>query len=76
MALKTSLTTEEIFKVAYLHHVLGVEQHALSIAYSVNAGRIAEACIAMAYAADNVRSIYHKAKTKDPTIAALLEPAE
>lgn len=65
MAAKTTLTTEEIYKAAYLHHVLGVEQHVLSVAYSVNVGRISEACAAMEYAAGNVRAIYQMAKPKE-----------
>ena len=66
MAAKTTLTTEEVYKAAYLHHVLGVEQHVLSVAYSVNVGRISEACAAMQYAAENVRAIYQMAKSKEP----------
>ena len=66
MALKTTLTTDEIFRAAYLHHVMGVEQHVLSVAFSVNVGRISEACAAMQYAAENVRSIYHMARPKEP----------
>ena len=66
MALKTTLTTDEIYRAAYLHHVLGVEQHVLSVAFSVNVGRISEAVQAMEYAAENVRSIYHMAKPKEP----------
>jgi len=66
MALKTTLTTDEIFRAAYLHHVMGVEQHVLSVAFSVNVGRISEACTAMQYAAENVRSIYHMARPKEP----------
>jgi hypothetical protein len=66
VAAKTTLTTEEIYKAAYLHHVLGVEQHVLSVAYSVNVGRISEACAAMEYAAGNVRAIYQMAKPREP----------
>ena len=51
---KTALTTEEIYKVAYLHHVMGVEQLVLSVAFSVNAGRISEACTIMQHAAENL----------------------
>ena len=76
MALKTTLTTDEIYRAAYLHHVLGVEQQVLSVAFSVNVGRISEACAAMEYAAENVRSIYHMAKPREPAEGLQLVPAE
>ena len=58
MAEKSALTFEEVLKVGYLYHVMGVEQHPLSIAFSVNSGRIAEACMALEYAADHVKELY------------------
>jgi hypothetical protein len=64
MAEKAVLTFEEIIKVAYLYHVMKVEQHALSIAFSVNSGRIAEACMAMSFAAKHVKDLYQQAKNE------------
>lgn len=58
MAVKTELTFEEVIKVAYLYHIEQVEQHALSVAFSVNAGRISEAAQAMEYCAANYRRVY------------------
>jgi hypothetical protein len=40
---KTSLTPEEKIKAAYLHEIMGVDQHILAAAYGVNPGRVAEA---------------------------------
>lgn len=73
MALKTTLTAEEVYKVAYLHHVMGVEQLALSIAFSVNVGRISEACTAMEYAARDVPSIYQQARQNRVEFPKLLK---
>ena len=61
MSNKSVLTIEEVIKVGYLHHIMGVEQMALAVAFSVNQGRIAEACIAMLYAAENVKELYQMA---------------
>jgi hypothetical protein len=73
MALKTTLTTEEVHKVAYLHHVLGVEQHVLSVAFSVNVGRISEACIAMEYAARDVPAVYQQARQSRSEFPRLID---
>lgn len=62
MAEKSTLTFEEVLKVAYLYHIMKVEQHALSIAFSVNPGRIAEACSAMEHAASHVKEIYQQVR--------------
>lgn len=65
MAHKTSLTPEEAIKVAYLKHIMGIEQHVLSVVFSVNQGRIAEACVALEYTARNVLLIYKQAKGEE-----------
>lgn len=62
MAEKAQLTAEEVYKVAYLYHVMKVEQHALSIAFSVNVGRISEACQTMKHAAEHVKEVYDELK--------------
>ena len=73
MALKTTLTAEEVYKVAYLHHVMDVEQLALSIAFSVNVGRISEACTAMEYAARDVQAIYQQARQNRSDFPRLID---
>lgn len=40
---KTALTPDEKIKAAYLHEVMGVDQHILAAAYGVNPGRVNEA---------------------------------
>jgi hypothetical protein len=40
---KTALTPTERLTVAYLHIVMGVDQHLLASMYRVNPGRIADA---------------------------------
>jgi hypothetical protein len=62
MAEKAQLTPDEVYKVAYLYHVMKIEQHALSIAFSVNAGRISEACSVMKYAAEHIKEVYDNLK--------------
>jgi len=44
---KTALTFEEKVTVAWAYHVRGIDQHTLSAMYSVNPGRISEACKAV-----------------------------
>ena len=41
---KTSLTFEEKVTAAWAYHVKGIDQHTLASIYSVNPGRISEAC--------------------------------
>jgi hypothetical protein len=43
----TSLTFEQKIAAAWAYHVKGVDQHTLAALYSVNQGRIAEACKAV-----------------------------
>lgn len=62
MALKAALTVEERIKSAYLHYVLGIEQHAIAVAFEVNAGRVAEACLAILAAAQNPKEGTNAAK--------------
>ena len=59
---KTALTPEEVLEVAYWHHVMGMKQHDIAAMYHLNAGRVAEACRAMEYAAENHKEIYKLAK--------------
>jgi hypothetical protein len=42
---KTALTFEEKIAAAYLHYVRHIDQQDLATAYSVNIGRINEACL-------------------------------
>lgn len=42
-----SLTFEQKISAAWAYHVKGVDQHTLAALYSVNQGRIAEACKAV-----------------------------
>lgn len=44
---KTALTFEEKVTVAWAHYVKGYPQHDLAALYNVNAGRVAEACVAV-----------------------------
>jgi hypothetical protein len=41
---KTALTFEEKITAAWAYHVKGIDQHTLASIYSVNPGRISEAC--------------------------------
>lgn len=43
----TALTFEQKISAAWAYHVKGVDQHTLAALYSVNQGRIAEACKAV-----------------------------
>ena len=52
---KTALTPEERITVAWAHYVKGIHQHTLAALFNVNAGRVAEACVAIRTAADNPR---------------------
>lgn len=49
--MKTSLTFEEKITAAYMHYVRKVEQQDICVLYSVNIGRISEACTAIKKAA-------------------------
>jgi hypothetical protein len=40
---KASLSPEEKLKAAYLHEVVGLDYHTLTIIFGVNPGRIADA---------------------------------
>jgi hypothetical protein len=42
---KTCLDPREKIKAAYLHEVMGVDQHIIAVFFGVNPGRIAEAII-------------------------------
>jgi len=50
---KTALTPEERITVAWAYYVKGIHQHTLAALFNVNAGRIAEACVAIRAAAEN-----------------------
>lgn len=49
--MKSSLTPHERIRVAFLHYCEGMPQEQLAIAFSVNGGRINEACKAIEKAA-------------------------
>ena len=42
---KTALTFNEKITAAYLHYVRGVEQQDIAVAFTVNIGRVNEACL-------------------------------
>lgn len=65
MAKKQRLTFEENIKAAYLHFVLGVEEQAIAVAFEVNGGRVAEACIAIKKAAEDPRQFRNGLKLVD-----------
>jgi len=52
---KRSLTFEEKITAAWAHYVKGIDQHTLAAIYSVNPGRISEACKSVATALDPER---------------------
>jgi hypothetical protein len=52
---KTSLTPEERITVAWAHYVKGIHQHTLAAIFNVNAGRVAEACVAVRNAVEGGR---------------------
>ena len=62
MTHKQSLTPEEVIKAAYFHVVMKLNQHDVAVILNVNQGRIAEACVAMMYAANNARDLYLKVR--------------
>lgn len=57
---KKSLTPQEVLMVAHAHLVGGIDQHALASMYSVNPGRIAEACVVMREAAESHQRRYRE----------------
>jgi len=62
---KKALTPEEIIMVAHGALTYGLAQHHLAGLYGVDSGRIAEAVVAMRWAAENHRLIYkHVQKLK------------
>lgn len=61
---KTSLTPHEVVMVAHAHLVGGIDQHALSSMFSVNPARVAEAIVAIRFAAERHMEIYEMAKAK------------
>lgn len=62
---KKDLTPQEVLMVAHAHLVGGIDQHALSSMYSINPGRIAEACVVMREAAENHKMLY-RGRVKQP----------
>jgi len=46
-SMPAGLTFEQKISAAWAYHVKGVDQHTLAALYSVNQGRIAEACKAV-----------------------------
>lgn len=69
MALKAALTVEERIKSAYLHYILGIEQHAIAVAFEVNIGRVNEACLAILAAAQNPKEGAAKHNRRDHKVA-------
>lgn len=55
---KKSLTPNEVLIVANAALVSGVFQHHLAAMYGVDSGRIAEAVVAIRWAAENHRKVY------------------
>jgi hypothetical protein len=45
-------------RVAYGHYCLGLDQHDLAALMGVNAGRVAEACVAVRLAVENPQKAY------------------
>jgi len=59
---KTALTFEEKIAAAYLHYVRAIDQQDLATAYSVNIGRINEACLTIK---DALQGQHPKRKNND-----------
>lgn len=55
---KKDLSPHEVLMVAHAHLIGGVDQHTLASMYSVNQGRINEACVVMREAAENHRQLH------------------
>lgn len=53
---KTALTFQEKVTAAWAYHVKGIDQHTLAAIYSVNPGRVAEACKAVEVALKGEKS--------------------
>jgi hypothetical protein len=53
---KTALTFKEKVTVAWGYHVRGIDQHTLASIYSVNPGRISEACTSVEKALSDEKS--------------------
>lgn len=54
---KTALTFEEKVTAAWAYHVKGIDQHTLASIYSVNPGRISEACTSVEKALEDEKKI-------------------
>lgn len=61
---KTKLTPEEVVDVAFWHLNRGYSQHELAAMKHINAGRVAEACRAIQWAAENHKIVYRIATGK------------
>jgi len=60
---QAALSPEDVIRVAYFVHVMGLTQHDAATILNINQGRIAEACLAVMHTATNVREIYQAAIT-------------
>lgn len=61
---KTSLTPQEVIKVAFQHLILGIDQATLASMYGVNQGRINEAVVVMRETAEKHME-FHRARSKE-----------
>ena len=57
---KTFLEPHEVLIAAYSHLIQGIDQHHLATIYNVNPGRIAEAVVALRWAIENHKELYHR----------------
>jgi hypothetical protein len=59
---KTQLEPSEAVKCYMANRYCGVDQDTLAMLFDVNPGRVSEACIAIEWAAQNVKEVYEHAK--------------
>jgi len=55
---KVSLDPEEVLRIAAAHLLMGVHQHTLASMWGTDSGRVAEAVIALRWAAEHHKLIY------------------
>jgi hypothetical protein len=53
-----ALSRKEVLRVVFGSEVLNIDQHKLASLYGINSGRIAEACAALSWAAENHKTLY------------------
>ena len=61
---KKSLTETEVLQVAHAVLVCGVSQHHLAGMFGVDSGRVAEAVVAVRWAAENHKTIYRHVRKR------------